>query len=78
METAANNTTKVSLLPPENSQLKTTLRKSAMAEKFDVSTKTIGRHVECGLLPPPDFHVGRFPHWKITSVENWIETRKKI
>jgi hypothetical protein len=73
-----NNTTKLDPLPPENSQLKTTLRKSAMAEKFDVCTKTIGRHVECGLLPPPDFYVGRFPHWKITSVENWIETRKKI
>ena len=78
MDTAANNSPKLDPLPPENSQLKTTLRKSAMAKKFDVSTKTIGRHVECGLLPPPDFYVGRFPHWKIKNVENWVETRKKI
>jgi predicted DNA-binding transcriptional regulator AlpA len=55
-----------------------TLRISALAKRFDVCKKTIGRHVEHGLLPPPDFYVGRFPHWKASNIEKWIEIKKHV
>jgi predicted DNA-binding transcriptional regulator AlpA len=63
-------------LPAKNSE-QATLRISALAKRFGVCNKTIGRHVEDGLLPP-DFYVGRFPHWKSISIEKWIETKKIV
>jgi predicted DNA-binding transcriptional regulator AlpA len=55
-----------------------TVRISDLAKKFRVCNKTIGRHVDEGLLPPPDFYVGRFPHWKSANIERWIETKKRV
>ena len=55
-----------------------TMRISGLAKRFDVCKKTIARHVDHGLLPQPDFHVGRFPHWKVSSIDHWIETRKQV
>lgn len=55
-----------------------TLRLMDLAARFRVSKKTIARHVEAGLLPPPDFYVGRFPHWKPAKIEEWIETKKCV
>lgn len=52
------------------------LRLMDLAARFRVSIKTISRHVDQGLLPPPDFHVGRFPHWLPARIEEWIITRK--
>jgi predicted DNA-binding transcriptional regulator AlpA len=54
------------------------LNKSQFAANYGVCTKTIDRHLEEGICPPPDFYVGRFPHWKISTIENWIETKKRI
>jgi predicted DNA-binding transcriptional regulator AlpA len=54
------------------------LRKAELAKQYDICTKTIDRHIEMGIFPPPDFHVGRFPHWKDSTIEHWIETRKQI
>ena len=53
-------------------------RKADLAARFRVCTKTIGRHVEQGLLPPPDFYVGRFPHWIPATIDAWIATKKCV
>ena len=72
-----NLTIQAATLPLESSE-PATLRLSDMAKRFDVDKKTIGRHVDVGLLPPPDFYVWRFPHWKIASIEKWMETKKCV
>jgi predicted DNA-binding transcriptional regulator AlpA len=63
---------------PVESPCPKTLRKSALAKRFDVCTRTIKRHVEEGLLPPPDFYVGRFPHWIESNIDRWIKTKKLV
>jgi hypothetical protein len=53
-------------------------RMADLAARFRVCTKTIGRHVEQGLLPKPDFYVGRSPHWIPTTIDVWIATKKCV
>lgn len=54
------------------------LRLTDLAARFRVCPKTIGRHVDKGLLPQPDFYVGRFPHWLPAKIDEWIATRKVV
>jgi predicted DNA-binding transcriptional regulator AlpA len=77
IENIENAIPQTTTLPPENSQPKT-LRRAALAKMFGVCPKTIRRHLDKKILPQPDFYVGRFPHWKLSSILNWIETRKMI
>lgn len=62
---------------PENPLL-ASLRLADLAARFRVCTKTISRHVDKKLLPPPDFYVGRFPHWLPAKIDEWIATRKIV
>ena len=38
-------------------------RKRGVAERYDVSERTVDRMARDGRLPPPDFYRGKIPFW---------------
>ncbi len=45
------------------------LRRKNLAERYQVTERTIERRVELGLLPRPEYFGGRFPLWDPEIIE---------
>lgn len=57
------------LLPPGTESIKT------LAKRLDLTVRSVSSYLARGVLPEPDYRVGKSPLWKTETIEEWERTR---